>query len=159
MRSAAVDDSRLFFYLLFNFLHRADYRRRRQYGDNLDLAVIAEAIAIAAIDPRMRESQFRREYLSLHKIVGIDGQRSVNALSIAAATSIPRETARRKIKRLVELGIIVETSRGNYVMTPGYLQSPSIQRMLEGISRETIRFINDCLDNGVLHLSRRVADD
>lgn len=149
----AGSDSRLFIYLLFNFLHRADQERRAPLRGDFDLAIIAEAIAIAAIDPRMREPQFRKDYEKMSTVVGIEGQRGVNALSIAASTGLPRETTRRKIKRLVELGVIVEVTRGKYVMTPGYLQTPALQGTLENITRETLRFINECLDQGLLKLT------
>ncbi len=146
-------DSRIFAYALLNYLHRTYYLRRRQYGDDLDLALIAEAIAIAAIDPRTRDPAFRKEYSSMSTIVGIEGQRGVNALSISASTAIPRETARRKIKRLVELGVVVETARGKYVLKPGIAQSPAQHLMLDELARETVRFINECLDDGVFQLS------
>ncbi len=146
-------DSRFFIYLLFSFLHRADRERRAPLQGDLDLAIIAEAVAIAAIDPRMRDPQFRQDYGRMSQIVGIEGQRGVNALSIAASTGLPRETTRRKIKRLVELGIVVEVSRGKYVMKPGYLQTPAIRGTLDNLARETVRFINECLDNGVLKLA------
>ena len=146
-------DSRFFIHLLFSFLHRADRQRRAPLQGDIDLAIIAEAIALAAVDPRMRDPQFRQDYARISQVVGIEGQRSVNALSIAASTGLPRETTRRKIKRLVELGIIVEVARGKYVMKPGYLQSPAIRGALDSISRETVRFINECLDTGMLKLA------
>ena len=151
-------NSRIFAYLLASFLARADHLRRKQFEDDIDLAVIAEAVAIAAIDPRMRDPEFVREFSSLEKLVGIERQRGVNALSIAAATGIPRETARRKIKRLLALGVLAETGRGKYVLKPGYLQTPVMRTLLEELTRATVRFVNDCLDSRVLHVAGVPSD-
>jgi hypothetical protein len=145
-------DSRLFAYLLVSFLSRTQWLRRQQFEGDLDLAVIAEAVAAAALDARMREPTFLEQYRSIDKVVGVERQRGVNALSIAAATGIPRETARRKIKRLLELGVLVETGRGKYVLKPGYIQSPAMRTMFEELTRASLRFVNDCLDQRVLEV-------
>ncbi|WP_211167139.1 hypothetical protein [Aromatoleum evansii] len=56
--------------------------------------------------------------------VSIDGDRFAavmrpcNAYSIAAATGLPRETVRRKIVRLVELGWITRRGNGHLFLTP-----------------------------------------
>lgn len=44
--------------------------------------------------------------------------RPCNAYSIAAATGLPRETVRRKIVRLVELGWIARRDNGHLFLTP-----------------------------------------
>ncbi|WP_211168964.1 hypothetical protein [Aromatoleum toluvorans] len=44
--------------------------------------------------------------------------RPCNAYSIAAATGLPRETVRRKIVHLVELGWIVRRENGHLFLTP-----------------------------------------
>lgn len=44
--------------------------------------------------------------------------RPCNAYSIAAATGLPRETVRRKIVRLVELGWITRRDNGHLYLTP-----------------------------------------
>jgi hypothetical protein len=48
--------------------------------------------------------------------------RPCNAYSIAAATGLPRETVRRKIVRLVELGWILRQSNGHLFLTPRAIQ-------------------------------------
>ena len=44
--------------------------------------------------------------------------RCCNALSIAHASGIPRETVRRKLKKLLDLGWITECQQGGYTLTP-----------------------------------------
>jgi hypothetical protein len=146
-------NSRVFAYNLVSFLARADQLRRKHFEDDIDLAIIAEAVAMAAIDPRMRDPDFMRDFRSVDTVVGIEKQRGVNALSIAAATGIPRETTRRKIKRLLVLGVLAEIGRGKYVLKPGYLQSPATRTLFEELTRASVRFVNDCLDQRVLQVA------
>jgi hypothetical protein len=140
---------RLFCYLMFNLIQRIDRLRREVYDGDLDLASISEAIALSAIEARMRDPEFRDAYRSVNKVIGVERQRGVNALSIAEATGIPRETTRRKIKKLIELGAIIEVRRGEYVMKPGFLQQDAVvTRTAQGLI-DTTRFINESLDQGL----------
>ncbi len=98
----------------------------------------------------MRAPGFRAAYDNYNALVGIEGQRGINAMSIAASTGIPRETVRRKLKRLVERGYIVEKTKGHYVVTPGRLQGADYQAAFARGIRETIRFINECFEQELI---------
>jgi DNA-binding IclR family transcriptional regulator len=74
----------------------------------------------------------------------------VNATSIASATGIPRETVRRKLKHLLKLGVIVEKGRARYVLKPGVLQEPERQAAFARGIQQTVLFMNECLENGVV---------
>ena len=80
----------------------------------------------------------------------MEGQRAVNATSIASASGIPRETVRRKLKRLLKLGFIVEKGRARYVVKPGLLQQPDWQAAFTRGIQQTVLFMNECLENGVV---------
>ena len=127
--------------------------RRGHFEQDIDLAVFAEAVAVAAIDPRMRDPEFVKEFRNIDTVVGAERQRSVNALSISAATGIPRETTRRKIKHLVDLGVLAETERGRYVLKPGYVQAAPMKRLWEELTRESVRFVNECFDQNLIQLA------
>jgi DNA-binding transcriptional regulator YhcF (GntR family) len=143
-------DSRLFVHLLLNFIHRADHVRRGLYGGDLDLAAVAETVAMVAIEPAMRDPAFRQTFHDLRSMIGLERQQAVNALTIAEATGIPRETVRRKLKQLVELGLITEKGRGQYVIKPGMPQQPENLAAAESAMRDTLQFMNDCLSLGLV---------
>lgn len=143
-------NSRLITFLAGNFLHRIERDRCKLCFGDLDLARIAEAIGLIAIEPGMRDALFRRQYSSFDTVIGVDGQRAVNAASIAAATGIPRETVRRKLKRLIALGYIVQKGRARYVVTPGMLQVPDRRVVLEHAFNQMALFMNDMLEQGFL---------
>jgi hypothetical protein len=143
-------NSRLFAYLAGNYILRIDRVRRELYQGELDLALVGEVIGAAGIEPGLRDAAFRERYKYFDRAVSIEDLRPVNAASIAIATGIPRETVRRRIKRLLTLGFIVEKEPSRYVMTPGILLDPRRQAAFALGIDQTVRFINELLENGVV---------
>ncbi|MCW5748556.1 MAG: winged helix-turn-helix transcriptional regulator [Alphaproteobacteria bacterium] len=141
--------SRLFAMAFGQFFQRVCHIYRTLAEGDIDLAIIASAAAISGIEGSMRDETFRREFADMQAVVGEARQRGCNALSIAEATGLPRETVRRKMKRLVDMGFLVHRGVGDYVLRPGVMQSQPYSRMLEDISTETLRLMNDCLEQGI----------
>jgi biotin operon repressor len=150
MLAESTANSRLFIYMLGNYLHRIESDRRGLYSGDPDLTLVGEIIGMAGVEPGMRDAAFRARHASFDSVVGVDGQRAVNATSIASATGIPRETVRRKIKRLLELGLIIEKGRAHYVLKPGTLQQPERQAAFARGIKQTLQFMNECLEQGVV---------
>lgn len=143
-------NSRLFVCLVGNYLHRIDHVRREVYFGDLDLALVGEVIGAAGMEPGLRDAAFREKHKYFDKIIGIEELRSINSTSIAIATGIPRETVRRRIKRLLKLGFIVEKEPARYVMTPGIMLDPRRQAAFARGIDQTVQFINELLENGVV---------
>jgi hypothetical protein len=61
-----------------------------------------------------------------------------------------RETVRRKIKKLLQLGFIVEKGRARYVLKPGVLQDPRRQAAFERGIEQTVQLMNACLEHHTL---------
>ena len=153
--------SRILIILLGDFLARIHRRRRPDYDGDLDLASVFDIIAIGAISHIMRDARFHEEHATYATVVGVEGQRGINALSISAATDIPRETVRRKIKKLLEMGVIMEKTHGHYIAVPGIFQTPKYQESFAIGVRETVNFMNQCLEQGVIRWvpnSKKVTD-
>lgn len=143
-------DARLFVHLLVNFLHRTDRERREMYHGDLDLAAVGETVGLVAVEPEARKPEFREKFGGYDTVIGLEAQQGVNALSVAAATGIPRETVRRKLKLLMERGVIAEKTRGAYVFKPGFIQQDENQARIERGMRDTLQFMNDCINLGVI---------
>lgn len=144
------DDARPFIHLLMNFLHRADQDRRGLYSGDLDLAAVGETVGLAAIEHEARKADFIDKFGNFENRIGTEGQRPVNALTISQATGIPRETVRRKLKLLLERGVIVEKTRGGYVMKPGFIQTPENLDIIDRGMRDTLVFMNECVKLGLV---------
>jgi DNA-binding transcriptional regulator YhcF (GntR family) len=131
-------------------VHRTGHERRGIYAGDLELAAVGETVALVAVDPDMRDPLFRETFRDLRSMIGLEGQQAVNALSIAEATGIPRETVRRKLKQLLERGVIAEKERGRYVIKPGFVQRPENLAAAERAMRDTLQFMNDCVALGLV---------
>jgi hypothetical protein len=147
---------RIFMQLLINFLHRAEHERREFYGGDLDMAAIAEAVGVAAIEPNMRDPAFRKAFANYSNVLGTERQRPINVMSVAATVGIPRETVRRKLKTLVERGILAKKD-GGYVYKPGVLQQPAVTAGIERAMSDMLQFVNDCLKADLLKLVPKTA--
>jgi hypothetical protein len=145
---------RVFIHLLLNFLHRNDRERRAFYGTDLDMAAIAETVGIAALEAEMRDPAFREAFGDYNTVVGTARQRPINALSVSEATGIPRETVRRKLKALVEKGVLIEKN-GGYVYKPGNVQEPQRREIFQRGMSNTVQFVNECLKLRLLQLAPR----
>ena len=66
----SAGNSRLFIYMLGNYLHRIERERRTVYFGDLDLARVAEIIGAAGVEPGMRDAAFRAQHGSFDSIVG-----------------------------------------------------------------------------------------
>ena len=148
VRQRRDDTSRLFALALGRYFQHVCRLQRALAEGDLDLAIIAGAAALAATESLMRDATLRQEFADIDVVIG-DRQRGCNALSMAEATGLPRETVRRKINRLVEMGVLVRRGAGNYVWQPGLMQSPAYRQMFDEWSAETLRFANECQELGV----------
>ncbi len=103
----SAGNSRLFIYMLGNYLHRIERERRTVYFGDLDLARVAEIIGAAGVEPGMR----------------------------------------------------VEKGRARYVLQPGMPQEPARQAAFARGLQQTVAFMNECLENGVVRWvdAKRVA--
>jgi hypothetical protein len=143
-------NSRLFLNLGGKYLHRVERERRELYAGDHDLAIVVEVIAAASTDPLMRDPAYLERHEYFLAAIPIEEQRGVSASSIAKSSAIPRETVRRKIRRLLELGLIVEKEPARYVLKPGSLMEPHRQAAFTRGIGETVRFINELLHYGLI---------
>jgi hypothetical protein len=142
--------ARLFTYMAGNYLHRIERERRELYFGDLDLALVAEIIGTAGVEPGMRDLDFRQKHRGFDRALALDEMRAVNASSISIAAGIPRETVRRKIRKLLKLGFIVEKEPARYVLKPGVLLEPHRQAAFARGIDETVQFINALVEHGLL---------
>lgn len=125
-------NSGLFIILMAALMAQVDARRRQAYGD-IDMSSIADMVGLAASDTGLR-----------------DVQRGINANSVAQATGIPRETVRRKLKRLVARDFIAEQTPGRYVIKSDAVQKPEHLAVYERCVRDAVAFMNECVERGLV---------
>lgn len=69
--------------------------------------------------------------------------RAATATSLAAATGLPRETARRKLQALANVGILVRDRSGSFAISPDATLYQRLQRLLEVHSRDATTVLRD----------------
>jgi hypothetical protein len=143
------ENSRLFSLAFGRYFQRVCRLQLALSEGDIDLAIIAGAAGLVAAESVLRDPAMRRRYASMDNVLG-DQQRGCNALSIAEATGLPRETVRRKMNRLVDMGILARRGVGDYIWKPGVLQSAPYRKLLDEIYNETLRLMNECLDEGIV---------
>lgn len=143
------DNSRIFAVAFVRFFQQICRLQMALFDGDISLALVAGTVAIANVETRMRDPAFRQVFSRVDTVIDIDQQRGCNVLSVAESTLLPRETARRKMNRLVEMGILVRRGVGDYVMHPHILQSEPFLALFRALSRETLRLANECLDTEI----------
>ncbi len=150
----AREDSRPMIHLIMGFIQRVDTLRRKAHFGDMDQAIIAGMVAIGGLDHMMKVPEFREAFGDTRTIVGVEGQRGVNAFSIAEATGIPRETVRRKLKELVSRSVVMEKERGRYIMTPGFVQKPENDAALQQVLSHFLQLMNEAVKLGIVRAVR-----
>jgi hypothetical protein len=75
-----------------------------------------------------------------------------NVASIAAATGLNRETTRRKVLRMIELGFIVREEDGNLRFNTDILETEQMHQLLERQLEVVRRAADGLLDGGIFEL-------
>ena len=145
----AQDNSRLFVAGFLRYFLRICRVELQVFRGDMEMAIIAQAVAISSIEALLRDPKFKEEFRSMSTVVGVERQRGVNLLSIAEATGLPRETVRRKLQRLIKLDIVIKRDDGDYVMQSRAIQTEVSHGFIGTLEAETLRFINGCIDDGV----------
>jgi hypothetical protein len=92
------------------------------------MVLIAATVGVGTIERAMRDSATRRARAGGIPAASV---RPMSRRAIAVATGLPRETVRRRVKRLVELGILAEDNRGvTCADSPGPDKMSRIARLL-----------------------------
>ena len=142
------EDTRPMIHLVMGFIQRVDTLRRKAHFGDMDQAIVAGMVAVGGVDHMMRVPGFRESFGDTQVVIGVEGQRGVNAFSIAEATGIPRETVRRKLKELAGRGVVMEKERGRYVMMPGFVQKPENDAALQQVLGHFVQLMNEAVRRG-----------
>ena len=105
------------------------------------ISITSEKFTRSGLDPDVRALE---AYLPLEELQGC------NVASIAAATGLNRETARRRVAALIESGALVRTSSGDIALSPERVQQPAALELVRKQVDAVLRFANDLLRDGVL---------
>jgi hypothetical protein len=120
-----------------------------------DTAMIMVAVAAITAE-RFTRSGLSDGQKNLDKAIPVELLAPCNISSIASATGLNRETARRRVAALVEAGMLARSERGEIFYPPGQMQDPETGILVRKLLEAVVRFVNETAKDGVIR-SRRPA--
>lgn len=139
-------------YLTGRFLTEHLVRVHAAFEGDLTAALVLGTIGQHYIQ-RFYEEHARNSAVGLDRLVDsgehLSRVRACNALSVSAATGIPRETVRRKVRWLVSKGWVAVGTRGQLTLVPGMSSS------FEAFDLETIARFHAASRDFLRHIDRR----
>src|SRR5688572_19595258 len=110
-------------------------------------AITAERFTRGGLDDAMK---------TLDWAMPLDKLAPCNVSSIAAATGLNRETARRRVNALVKAGALIRSEGGEIAYPLGRMQDPKTAALVRKLLEAVVRFVNESVKDGVVR-SRRSA--
>jgi len=121
--------------------------------DDCEKALIVIAVIAISGERFTRGEELDEELRSLRNPVPPDRLPPCNVSSIASATGLNRETARRKVLELVEAGILDRSPSGMIGFKPGYLESEATWELLRKQLEAVVRIVNDLMRDGLIRMA------
>lgn len=128
---------------------RALERWRSNITDHEGVMIILAVIAISS-ERLLRAEDLPAAQRSLATPIDRSLLARVNIAGIAHATGLNRETARRKVKELVEQGELARAASGGITLRPGIVQSGRIRDQVRSQVAEICAITNQLERMGVL---------
>lgn len=122
---------------------------RRTIARDLDSVVVVLAVIAIALERPLRA----RADITLYDVknaIAINEVTPCNVASIAAATGLNRETARRKVNNLVRRGVLRKLAGGAIVFADEMRTNPALADMLCRQVNEVVRLTNILLQHDII---------
>lgn len=120
----------------------------RQFGD-YEAAIIILAIAVINGE-KLTRTPLESELQDLRTPVPRERLTRCNISSIAVATGLNRETTRRKVNKLVSVGLLVRNEDGSVNLAGGFSQAKTTIELVHTQLETLTRITNDLLRDGSL---------
>lgn len=120
--------------------------------EGYDEAMIVVAIAAISTE-RMTRRPLSEEELNLANRLPHDQYSKCTIQAIAQATGLNRETARRKIKKLIERGVLEKATSGSIIFRPGFQQQQFVSQLISAQLEVFRRTADALVRDGVLMIT------
>lgn len=137
---------------LINFALRLNEMWRVACGGHQEAMVVMAIVAITG--DRLSRSEIDPSLRNMANAVPRDLLGHCNLSSIAAASGLNRETARRVVNRLVEAGLLTRSAEGLVYFAPGRLQAEPAKALNTRQIEEFCRTADGLAREGILTASR-----
>jgi hypothetical protein len=124
--------------------------------DDYDRAMILVAVAAITAE-RLLRGEPSASQATMTQALPASEIAKCNVSSIAAATGLNRETTRRKVDSLIELGLLVRNA-GSITFSPGIVQERSTLELVRRQLDHIVRTGNELLRDGVLEFTDDIRE-
>lgn len=124
---------------------------RKILPDYETMAVLLAIIAIGVSN--IAKDEDKSDLRDLDRPLSNDELQKCNAASIAAATNLNRETVRRKVLKLIEMGLVSRESRDNIRVAPSVAQRSLARQLARAQTAAICSTVNALLKDGILRTS------
>lgn len=134
--------------------------QRKAWGRSFDYESTLILIAVVVIGAEaIVPNKLEKPVQDLATPMPLDRLRKCNISSIAATTSLNRETVRRRVNDLVERKLLAREDDGGVRMAPGVMQKAEVRDALNAQLSAVVRTVNELLGEGVLRLEKERLTD
>lgn len=123
----------------------------RRYVDDPDQAMILAAVTAVTAD-RLTRIELEPKYRDVKVALPQELKARCNVTSISEATGINRETARRKIERLLNEGFLARDKDGSITFADGLIQEERTRNLIKEQLETARRFVEEMFRDGVLRV-------
>ena len=120
--------------------------------DDCEKALILVAVMAISGERFTRSEELDEDLKSLRNPVPPERLPPCNISSIAAATGLNRETARRKVIELAEAGILDRSANGMVSFKSGFLERKAMSELVRRQLEAVVRVMNDLIREGPVKL-------
>ena len=144
------DESRLVVMEIVRTLMRLTEGFQQIFGPDLDRVMIVLAVGVITGERPVRAAAAPDVVRRFGVPIPSEDLVRCTALGIAAATGLPRETARRKMQRMIDDGLLVQDEVVGVRVNPDILQQVEFQELVVRHAGEIARLTNVLVEHGAL---------
>ena len=118
---------------------------------DVDTAMIMVAVAAITAE-RFTRGGLSDDQKTLDWAMPLEKLAPCNVSSISAATGLNRETARRRVNKLVKSGDLIRSENGEIAFPLGRMQDPATAALVRKQLEAVVRFVNEAMKDGSVRL-------
>ena len=105
-------NARAISYFVTEFILRSAESISQLYDHDYEMAIIFMTISNRGAERVMNDPKLREQYSSYTETIPPEHALLISRMALARATGLPRETVRRKVAKLIEMGWVIELADG-----------------------------------------------
>ena len=142
--------SRVIAHSIAEFVLRCAETMEGSFNNDYEMTLLFLAISTRNEHHVMNDPELRARYASFDEVIPPSLYTPVSRLALARSTGMPRETVRRKIAKMIELGVVVEDERGGLCIRPDIIEDFDPEAVLEPQLRNLRRLFSVLSETGAL---------